>query len=393
MQPRKFRILSAITAGSLALAVAAITASSGTSQPATHTALAAQTESGTPVNLDACPTLHTGYPAGGCVAQLQIDLNIIQGNHLAVDGIFGSADSQTYKAVIAFQQAHNLPQDGIVGPDTKQALEAAISGDSVPTPTVPPATAPAPSTPAIPKTSIYGGTPIDVRSETDQATDGGCTAGYAAKRVSTGALYMVTANHCRNVLNEFGVSVGSANPVNIYPAGNRTVPYATDVDCSGADGGCLRATMKPTDMFAWFPDTAVPTAQVLVGSQLQNVTAEASYEDLRHNSQSVCWTGRGSRTEKCATVLGRWSELSIKQKLSVIRDGGQDIPFQFGTGYVILKGQAPVRGDSGSLVYLKMANGVEAVGMVIAAGHSDLSMMIPVQVIDANLGVVTLTTQ
>jgi hypothetical protein len=31
--------------------------------------------------------------------------------------------------------------------------------------------------------------------------------------------------------------------------------------------------------------------------------------------------------------------------------------------------------------------------MVIAAGHSDLSMMIPVQVIDANLGVVTLTTQ
>lgn len=243
------------------------------------------------------------------------------------------------------------------------------------------------------KTPIYGGTPVDVVSETGQTTDGACTAGYAAKRVSTGALYMVTANHCRNVLNMFGVSVGSANPVNIYPAGNRTAPYATDVDCSGADAACLRATKKPTDMFAWFPDSAIPTAQVLVSSQLENVTAEASYEDLRHNGQLVCWTGRGSGTEKCATVLGRWSELSIRQKLSVIRDGGGDIPLQFGTGYVILKGQAPVRGDSGSLVYLKAANGVEAVGMVIAAGHSDLSVMIPVQVIDANLGIVTLTTQ
>src|SRR5450755_1136712 len=148
MQPRKFRILSAITAGSLALAVAAITASSGTSQPATHAALAAQTESFPPVNLDDCPILHTGYPQGPCVAQLQTDLNIIQGNHLTVDGTFGSAGSQTYNAVTAFQQAHSLPHDGIVGPDTKQALEAAIPGDSVPTPTVPPATAPAPSTPA-----------------------------------------------------------------------------------------------------------------------------------------------------------------------------------------------------------------------------------------------------
>ena len=40
MQPKKFRILSAITAGSLALAVAAIMASSGTGHMATHAALA-----------------------------------------------------------------------------------------------------------------------------------------------------------------------------------------------------------------------------------------------------------------------------------------------------------------------------------------------------------------
>jgi peptidoglycan hydrolase-like protein with peptidoglycan-binding domain len=144
MQPRKFRILSAIMAGSLTLAVVAITASSGTSQTATNTALAAKTETFPPVNLNDCPTLHTGYPTGGCVAQLQTDLNIIQDNSLTVDGIFGPVDSQTYKAVIAFQGAHGLQQDGMVGPATKQALDAALS---VHPPTGAPATAPAPSTP------------------------------------------------------------------------------------------------------------------------------------------------------------------------------------------------------------------------------------------------------
>jgi|SRR5450755_2493394 peptidoglycan hydrolase-like protein with peptidoglycan-binding domain len=154
MQPRKFRILSAVTAGSLALAVVAITASSGTSQPAKHAALAAQTESFPPVILDDCPTLHTGYPRGGCVAQLQTDLNIIQGNHLVVDGIFGSAGSQTYNAVIAFQAAHGFNQDGMVGLATKNALEAAVSEPTpVPEP-LPPTQAPAPPAPVSPPTPV-----------------------------------------------------------------------------------------------------------------------------------------------------------------------------------------------------------------------------------------------
>jgi peptidoglycan hydrolase-like protein with peptidoglycan-binding domain len=146
MQKRKFRILSA-TAGSLALATVAITASSGTSPTPKHAAFAAQTESFPQVNLDNCPILHPGYPTGGCVAQLQTDLNSIQGNHLAVDGTFGSVGSQTYNAVIAFQRAHGLQQDGIVGPATKQALDATLSVPtptvSVPTPTAPPVTTPA----------------------------------------------------------------------------------------------------------------------------------------------------------------------------------------------------------------------------------------------------------
>jgi hypothetical protein len=145
MQTRKLRVLSAFTAGSLTLAVMAITASSGTSQTATHAALTAQIESFPPVNLNDCPILHTGYPRGGCVAQLQTDLNSLPGNHLAVDGTFGS---RTYDAVIAFQQAHDLKQDGMVGPVTKNALDATLS---VPTPTLEPLPpAPAPAAPVVP---------------------------------------------------------------------------------------------------------------------------------------------------------------------------------------------------------------------------------------------------
>ena len=147
MQPRKFRMLSAVMAGSLTVAGVAITASSGTSPTAKHAALAAQTESFPPVNLNNCPTLHTGYPRGGCVAQLQSYLNSFPGNHLDVDGTFGS---QTYAAVIAFQQANGLKQDGMVGPAMKKALDAALS---VPTPRLSPA---ATSIPYVPLNWLAG---------------------------------------------------------------------------------------------------------------------------------------------------------------------------------------------------------------------------------------------
>ena len=173
MQPRKFRILSAITAGSLALAVvAAITVGSGSGHTAQPAALAAQTESFPPVNLDDCPILHTGYPTGGCVAELQKDLNLIAGNNsLTVDGTFGLVGSQTYNAVIAFQQKYHLSQDGMVGPDTKNALERALSGDSVPTPTLPPAGGATP-TPSVttPTPSITASTPSITASTPSEAS-------------------------------------------------------------------------------------------------------------------------------------------------------------------------------------------------------------------------------
>lgn len=136
MQPTKFRILSAITAGSLALAgLTALAVGSGSGHAARPGPLTAQTEPFQPVDIDACPTLHAGYPIGDCVAQLQADLNSIAGNNsLTVDGEFGPVGSLTYKAVIAFQESHGLNPDGLVGLETKKQLDAAL------TPGVPPAT-------------------------------------------------------------------------------------------------------------------------------------------------------------------------------------------------------------------------------------------------------------
>ena len=83
----------------------------------------------TPINLGACPVLAQGYH-GGCVDELQSELNFDDSASLGVDGTFGAATKQ---AVITFQQQNGVsPADGIVGPQTKQAL---VNAGSVPTPT------------------------------------------------------------------------------------------------------------------------------------------------------------------------------------------------------------------------------------------------------------------
>ena len=117
MSWKKVRLLSTVTAGGLVLAGITAVGVTGTGHPGAHAALTAKMASSQSVTLDNCPTMAEGYPPGGCVIQLQTELNADNNTTMPVDGVFGP---QTKAAVITFQQNHNIvPADGIAGPQTK----------------------------------------------------------------------------------------------------------------------------------------------------------------------------------------------------------------------------------------------------------------------------------
>ena len=132
MPTKKFRLLSVAMAGGLVLTGVTAAAIANTSHAPTHAALAASTASSPPaVNLDNCPTLAEGY-TGGCISQLQTELNTDNGTRMPVDGVFGP---DTTKAVELFQQEHHIiPADGIVGPQTKVVLDNPDAAPTAPTP-------------------------------------------------------------------------------------------------------------------------------------------------------------------------------------------------------------------------------------------------------------------
>lgn len=82
-----------------------------------------------PISLSSsqCPTDIVDGESDGCVSELQTLLNV-HGASVPVDGVFGGA---TLAAVKIFQTNHGLSVDGIVGPNTKAALDS--EGSSVPT--------------------------------------------------------------------------------------------------------------------------------------------------------------------------------------------------------------------------------------------------------------------
>lgn len=146
MSTKKARLLAVAMTGGLVLAGVTAAAVTSTGHAPAHAALAANVAASSAVNLDNCPTLAEGYPAGGCVIQLQTELNAANGTSMPVDGIFGPG---TKKAVETFQANHHLAQvDGMVGPQTKAALDNRI-------PVAAPATTPA-QAPSSPSSSQRG---------------------------------------------------------------------------------------------------------------------------------------------------------------------------------------------------------------------------------------------
>jgi peptidoglycan hydrolase-like protein with peptidoglycan-binding domain/cell wall-associated NlpC family hydrolase len=79
------------------------------------------------LNSSSCPTYIRQGDNNSCVTELQRLLNR-HGHSIAVDGVFGSG---TYAAARRFQSQAGLAVDGVVGPNTKNALYNTSSGGAV----------------------------------------------------------------------------------------------------------------------------------------------------------------------------------------------------------------------------------------------------------------------
>jgi peptidoglycan hydrolase-like protein with peptidoglycan-binding domain len=102
-----------------------------TTTQSTQPTTSPQTTTTTPTTTT--PSLHVTVPAGGHltigdngseVVALQKALKALGFYDGKVDGDFGTG---TQAAVIAFQEAHNLDQDGVVGTATAEALNQALA--------------------------------------------------------------------------------------------------------------------------------------------------------------------------------------------------------------------------------------------------------------------------
>jgi hypothetical protein len=229
----KFRILSAIAAGSLALTAVGITASSGASQTAAHAVLAARIESFPAGQLNPGQQITSGTqiasPNGKFVLQMQSDGNLV----LRAPGNIPLGDTHTagHDGTIAVMQTDgnfvlrapgNIPvwasgtdghpgtvlqvQDdgGVVlyapGHQVLRVLFPAIPDPqtSVPTATVPPATGPVPTpTAPVPSAPAPPGSPLPVKppsilkqlqqSASDTFLDPDWLAGAACAGLAAGA--------------------------------------------------------------------------------------------------------------------------------------------------------------------------------------------------------------
>jgi peptidoglycan DL-endopeptidase CwlO len=124
-------VLGTVVLGTAFTGGAAQAAPAAPAAPAAQTAPAAPSAAAPSAVLDSSEKLRWGS-RGGAVQDLQSALND-HGESIAVDGVFGS---RTHAAVKSFQSANGLLVDGVVGPETRGALNGggvSTGGTAVPT--------------------------------------------------------------------------------------------------------------------------------------------------------------------------------------------------------------------------------------------------------------------
>ena len=129
----RFRPISMSAAGALLIAGTAGVISSTGHAPPQRTVLTAETAyTAGSVNLMNCPPLTVGYH-GGCVNELQSELDKAENTGLAVDGTFGAS---TRQALVSFQRQYGLYADGVSGAKTAMTLAdvIALGAPSMPAP-------------------------------------------------------------------------------------------------------------------------------------------------------------------------------------------------------------------------------------------------------------------
>jgi Putative peptidoglycan binding domain len=102
----------------------ATTAQPTTTAATTTVATTTTPATAAPVELPASGTMRRGDTNTAEVTQLQQALIALGYDNVTADGIFGT---DTQAAVADFQAAHGLPNDGIVGPATVDAINAALA--------------------------------------------------------------------------------------------------------------------------------------------------------------------------------------------------------------------------------------------------------------------------
>lgn len=195
--------------------------------------------------------------------QQLIDLGYLFGK---ADGVYGT---DTYKAVIQFQLAHDLEPDGIVG---EQTLTWLFSGEAIarptptPTPTPLPTTEPTPSpvstpspTPtAVPTAQIPDAwtvkegalSPIAVKDGQQVIVGGETLEGISVYEDETGALYLPLRAVVQALsYPEYAHENGSAYEFTVMPQGKVIV-----IGCETDENGRIAQTMVLLDGFFFVPE-------------------------------------------------------------------------------------------------------------------------------------------